>query len=206
MSAKLFFYPEKMGRIILLGMEEIMGLNGMNAVLRLGNLGKLIQDHPSARADRTFPFETVSAIMQALELTYGARGGRGVALRVGRATFKNGLKEYGSMLGLTEMAFRLLPLSTKLHTGANAFAELFNKHTDQKVRLEEHDNKIFWHIERCPLCWKRKADEVVCHLAVGLLQESLYWVSGGKAFNVEETACIAHGDAACTMVIDQVPL
>jgi hypothetical protein len=38
------------------------------------------------------------------------------------------------------------------------------------------------------------------------LQEALYWVSGGKVFNVEETACIAHGGAACTVVIDKIPL
>jgi len=206
MSSEQFFYPEKMGRIILLGMEEVMGVNGMNAVLRLGGLEQLVHNYPSASADRTFPFKTISAIQSALELTYGPRGGRGVALRVGRATFKSGVKEYGSMLGLTEMAFRLLPLSTKLHTGANTFAELFNKYTDQKVRLEESANKIFWHIERCPLCWGRKAEDVVCHLAVGLLQESLYWVSGGKTFNVEETSCIARGDSACTIVIDQTPL
>jgi predicted hydrocarbon binding protein len=206
MSAGQFFYPEKMGRIILLGMEEVMGVNGMNAVLRLGGLEHLVQNYPQGDADRTFPFETISAIQTALELTYGPRGGHGVALRVGRATFKSGIKEYGSMLGLTEMAFRLLPLATKLHTGANTFAELFNKYTDQKVRLEERDDKIFWHIERCPLCWGRKAEDVVCHLAVGLLQESLYWVSGGKMFNVEEIACIARGDPTCTIVINQTPL
>jgi len=206
MSVGQFFYPEKMGRIILLGMEEVMGLNGMNGVLRLGGLEAWIQNYPSTRIDKTFPFETISAIQNSLELAYGPRGGRGVALRIGRATFKTGLKEYGSMLGFTEMAFRLLPLSTKLHTGAIAFAELFNKYTDQKVRLEERKNQIFWHIERCPLCWGRKAEEVVCHLAVGLLQESLYWVSGGKMFNLEETACIARGDSACTIVIDQTPL
>jgi predicted hydrocarbon binding protein len=187
-------------------MEEVMGVNGMNAVLRLGSLDHLIQNYPTASTDRTFSFETISAIQTSLELTYGPRGGRGVALRVGRSTFKSGLKEYGSVLGLTEMAFRLLPLSNKLHTGAHAFADLFNKYTDQKVRLEERDNKIFWIIERCPLCWGRKADDVVCHLAVGLLQESLYWVSGGKMFNIEETACIARGDSACTIIIDQSPL
>jgi predicted hydrocarbon binding protein len=46
----------------------------------------------------------------------------------------------------------------------------------------------------------------MCHLAVGLLQESLYWLSGGKMFNVEETACIGRGDAACTISIDRTPL
>lgn len=206
MSSSQFFYPQKMGRIILQGMEEVLGSNGINTVLRLGSLESLITEYPPARADRTFPFETVSAIQSALELTYGPRGGRGVALRVGRATFKYGLKEYGSTLGLTEMAFKLLPLPTKLHTGTKAFSDLFNTHTDQKVRVDEEEGRIYWHIERCPLCWERKANEPVCHLAVGLLQESLYWLSGGKAFNVEETACCAHGDPACTIVIDQSPL
>jgi predicted hydrocarbon binding protein len=175
-------------------------------VLRLNSLEGIAQNFPPLNNDRTFSFETVSAIQTAFELAYGPRGGRGVALRVGRASFKYGLKEYGSMLGLTEMAFRLLSLSTKLHAGAKTFAELFNKHTDQKVRVEEQGNKILWHIERCPLCWERKAEEPVCHLAVGLLQEALYWVSGGKVFNVEETACMACGDPDCTIVIDQTPL
>ena len=110
------------------------------------------------------------------------------------------------MLGLTEMAFRLLPLSTKLHTGANSFAGLFNKHTDQRVRVEEFDTTILWHIERCPLCWERTSDGPVCHLAVGLLQEALYWLSGGKVFSVEEIACHARGDERCTILIQKTPL
>ena len=104
------------------------------------------------------------------------------------------------------MAFRLLPLPSKLHAGASAFAELFNNFTDQRVRVEEEDGTILWHIERCPLCWERKAQDPVCHLAVGLLQEALYWLSGGKVFNVEEKTCIAAGDQTCTIVIDQAPL
>ena len=110
------------------------------------------------------------------------------------------------MLGLTEMTFRLLPLSMKLHIGAKTFADLFNKHTDQKVRVEERDAQILWHIERCPLCWERKTVEPACHLAVGVLQEALYWLSGGKVLNVEETTCIARGDVACTIVVDKTPL
>jgi predicted hydrocarbon binding protein len=205
MSGESFFYPPKMGRIILLGMEEVMGLNGVDTVLRLSPFENLIQDSSQLSADHPFSFETVSRLQSTLEQAYGPRGGRGLALRIGRACFKHGLKEYGHMLGLTEMAFRLLSLPVKLRIGAKTFADLFNKHTDQRVRVEERDNKIFWHIERCPVCWERKAEEPICHLAVGLLQESLYWLSGGKIFNVEETACIAKGDAVCTIVIDQIP-
>lgn len=201
-----FFYPQKMGRIILLGMEEVISKGGVDAILHLAELDDLIQNYPPPKAEKSFSFEKVSLLLGTLEQAYGPRGGRGLALRTGRASFKYGLKEYGTMLGLTEVAFRLLPLSTKLRVGARSFAELFNKHTDQRVRVEETDSTIFWHIERCPLCWERKADEPICHLAVGLLQEALYWLSGGKVFNVEETACIARGDSNCTILVYKTPL
>ncbi|MCX6058585.1 MAG: 4-vinyl reductase [Chloroflexi bacterium] len=205
MSAESFFYPQKMGRIIFLSMEEVMGSHGVDAILLLASLEKFVQNYPPDAKVRDFPFETVSLLQSTLEKAYGPRGGRGLALRVGRACFKYGLKEYGSMLGLTEMAFRLLSMPTKLSAGARSFAGLFNKYTDQKVQVEEKENKIFWHIERCPLCWGRTADEPICHLAVGLLQESLYWLSGGKVFDVKETTCIAQGDATCTIAIDTTP-
>lgn len=206
MNNNAFFYPQKMGRIILLGMEEVISKGGVESILHLAELDDLIQNYPPSKPERSFSFEKVSLLLGTLEQAYGPRGGRGLALRTGRASFKYGLKEYGSMLGLTEVAFRLLPLSTKLRVGARSFAELFNKHTDQRVRVEETDSTIFWHIERCPLCWERKADEPICHLAVGLLQEALYWLSGGKVFNVEETACIARGDSNCTILVYKTPL
>jgi predicted hydrocarbon binding protein len=206
MSEKPLFYPPKMGRIMLFGMEEIMGVKGVEKVLEFSSLEKPIQYPLTANSSQDFSFKTIASLQSTLELLYGPHGGRGMALRIGRACFKYGLKEYGSMLGLTEMTFRLLPLSMKLHIGAKAFADLFNKHTDQRVRVEEKDGQIVWNIERCSLCWDRKAGEPVCHLAVGLLQESLYWLSGGKVFNVEETACIARGDSACAITIDQTPL
>ncbi len=206
MSDTPFFYPQKMGRVILLGMEEVVGANALVAILQLASLDGFIRNYPPASAEKTIPFSLISQLQTSLELTYGPHGGRGVALRVGRASFKYGLKEYGSLLGLTEMAFRLLPLPTKLRTGAKTFADLFNKYTDQKVRVEEKNNQIFWHIEQCPLCWDRHVNEPICHLAVGLLQESLYWLSGGKVFNVEEVSCIARGDSTCTIAIDQTPI
>ena len=111
MSDGSFYYPQKMGRLILLGMEEVLGAGSLNGVLRLNSLEDMATNYPPISNDRTFSFEKVSAIQTAFELAYGPHGGRGVALRVGRASFKYGLKEYGSMLGLTEMAFRLLSLS-----------------------------------------------------------------------------------------------
>ena len=152
------------------------------------------------------PFYAIADIQMALEQLYGPRGGRGVALRIGRACFQHGLRDFGPMFGLTDLAFRMLPLKTRLTVGANSLAEIFNKYSDQRVRLEDTGRTLYWHIERCPLCWQRRTDSPSCHMAVGLLQESLYWLSGGKFFNIEEIQCVACGDSACTISIDKVPM
>jgi len=205
-STRGYFYPNHMGRIVLLAMEEILGRNGVNAVLNLASLADYINHYPPHNQDLHIPFEHISRMQSALEDEYGPRGGRGLALRSGRACFKYGLREFDPEFGLTDLAFRLLPLPAKLKVGSEAFAGLFNHFTDQRVRLETDEKSIFWHIERCPLCWQRRTSDPACHLAVGMLQEALYWVSGGKFFNVEETDCIARGDATCTIVIDQNPM
>ena len=201
-----FHYPNRMGRIILLSMEEVMGRNGVNALLKLASQPALIENYPADDTKLDFPFSTVSNLGETLEQVYGPHGGRGLSLRIGRACFNYGVRQYGMQMGLTQMAFKLLPLPAKLSAGAKAFAELFNLFTDQRVRVEEDGRKLLWHIERCPLCWERKTHEPACHLAVGLLQEALYWLSGGKVFNVEEQTCIAAGDSVCTIAIDQSPI
>lgn len=201
-----YFYPNQLGRMILMGMEEVVGRIGVNAVLNQGNLSHLIDNYPPNTMDREFKFEYLGAIQQAFEKIYGVRGGRGLSIRVGRACFKHGLREYGPVLGFTDLAFRLLPLDEKLRTGAAIFAEIFNRFSDQRVVVDEDDECFYWKIERCPVCWGRTSDAPVCHLAVGLLQESLYWVSGGKFYNVEEVECIAMGDAVCCIVVEKKAL
>ena len=214
-SEKTYYYPNRMGRILLLAMEEILGHSGVNAVLNLANLPAYINNYPAYNQDLNFSFGHISQLQIGLERAYGPRIGRGLALRVGRASFKYGLREFGPELGLTDLAFRLLPLPAKLKAGSEAFAALFNNFTDQRVRLERDEKVIYWHIERCPLCWGRQvegnagsvqSDGPCCHLAVGLLQEALYWISAGKYFEVEEEKCIACGDSTCTIVINQTPM
>jgi predicted hydrocarbon binding protein len=198
--------PNTMGRILLLGMQEILGTDGLNAVLSASGLPAWSDSYPPDDMRPEFAFSDLSQVQAALENIYGPRGGRGLALRTGRAAFKFGLRQFAEQLGLNEVGFRLLPLSEKLPRGAEIFADLFNQFSDQCVRVETCDTFILWHIERCPVCWERHSPDPLCHLAVGVLQEALYWVSGGKSFMVEETACIARGDPACTIAINRQPL
>jgi predicted hydrocarbon binding protein len=198
-----YFWPNKMGRMFLLALEDVMGKNGVSAVLNLAKLKHLVNHYPPNNLDLGFSFEEMSGLNQALEDMYGPRGGRGLAIRAGRAGFKYALKDFGSLLGMADLAFRLLPLGMKLKVGLNAMADTFNKFTDQRVTLEEEADRFVYVIDRCPVCWGRHADEPTCHAATGLLQETVHWISGGKTFHIEETSCAAElswdifNDSAC---------
>ncbi|HIE39373.1 MAG TPA: 4-vinyl reductase [Anaerolineales bacterium] len=201
-----YYFPNKMGRILLLAMEEVMGRNGVNAVLNLANLRHLLGKYPPNNFDREFSFGELSRLLGALDEMYGVRGGRGLALRVGRSCFRFGIKDFGPMLGIADLAFRVMPLTMKLKIGFEVFAEVFNKFSDHHVRLGENEDSFLWTIEQCGVCWGRTAAAPCCHLAVGILQEALYWVSGGRNFDAEEVSCIAAGDRTCTIQIDKQPV
>jgi len=165
-----------------------------------------VNNYPPNNFDRQVSFVEIGALMRSLDEMYGPRGGRGLALRAGRAAFKYGIKEFGPVLGIADLAFRLLPLNMKLKVGADVFAETFNKFSDQVVRITDEEERIVWQNVRCPMCWERRSEAPCCHLAIGILQEALYWVSGGKHFDVNQTTCHASGDEVCTFIIDKKPM
>ncbi len=200
-----FYYPNKGGRISLIALEEVMGKNGINAILNMAKLSHFIDDYPPDDLKREFDFADFGALNQALEDMYGPRGARGLSLRMGRAAFAYVIRDFGSMVGMADLAFKVLPLRTKLKVGVIAMAETFSKISDQTTRVEEDKEKFIYNIERCPVCWGRKTAKPVCFQAIGLLQEGLRWVSGGKNFRVEENLCIAKGDPTCTFFIEKEP-
>ena len=206
-TQKAIHPPNRMEQVLLLAMEEILGIAGVNQVFHLADLPEyVIQDHAPAGWDPIFPLKKISHLLVGLESAYGTLAGRGLAQRIGRACFKYSLNEFGPELGFSDLSFRLLPLHAKLKTCNEAFAALFNRFIGQLIRLETDEKSLTWQIEHCPLCRGRHSDVPCCQLAVGWLQELLFWVSGGRCFEVEERKCMACGDNACIIVIDRAPM
>ncbi len=205
-SALAHCFPNPIGRMILGSMEEVIGKNGLSAALNLAGLVSLMESFSCTAEEKGLSFGVLGALQGALELAYGPRGGRGLALRSGRVFFNRLVREYGVEMGLTASAFRLQPVDKRVKAVLDALATFFNQRTDQIVQILEADQKVLWYAETCPLCWGRHESEPVCQLTVGMLQEGAYWASGGKIYNVVEEACIACGDPACIVALDRIPL
>jgi predicted hydrocarbon binding protein len=200
------YYPNKIARIYLEVLEDIMGRNGLRSVLHAADLDRLIDNYPPNDLKKEFDFAEFAALNQALDDTYGVRGGRVFALRGGKASVKAGLEAFGAAVGVSGLALRILPLSAKLKIGLPAMARIFTTFSDQLSIVKEIDDRFVYTIKECPVCWGRHSERAICHGAVGLLQGGVHWVSGGKDFTVVETQCKAKGDQDCVFEIFKEPL
>ncbi|NLF77874.1 MAG: 4-vinyl reductase [Chloroflexi bacterium] len=201
-----FYYPNKFARITIEALEQVMGKNGLNAILHLAGLSEYINNYPPNNLEKEYDFAYFTALCVALEEMYGPRGGRGLALRAGRATFADALRGFGALAGVGDLAFKVLPLAAKLKIGLPAVANIFTQFSDQISNVHDDGDKYIYTLERCPMCWNRKSDRAVCFVGQGLLQESLRWVSGGHEFKVDISTCIAKGDDMGRYVIYKEPI
>lgn len=200
------YYPNKVARIYIQALEDVMGKNGLNAILNLAGLNNLVDNYPADNLERQFDFADFSGLNAALEEMYGPRGGRGLALRAGRAAFASALKNFGALAGAGDLAFKVLPLPAKLKIGVPSMAKIFSQISDQHSTVEETASDFVYTIHQCPTCWGRQGDKPLCHAGAGLLLEGLKWVSGGHEFRVTETRCVAVGDPVCVYLIQKDPV
>jgi hypothetical protein len=163
-------------------------------------------------ADRLFarlnaaPIGDLSALHLLLQEDYGQRGGQGLALRLGRASFQYAIRRWGEGAGLTGSAFRLQPSPRRIRTALDALANYLSEQLDSRITRTEDPTCWMWRVERCPACRERTASGPDCHLLAGVLQETLTWAGGGRIYRVRELECCAAGAPACLFQIEKKPL
>lgn len=201
------YYPNRFALILFNALEEIMGRNGLNAVLNISGLSQFIDNPPPDNMEKGFDFAYISALGRGLEEMYGPRGGRGLALRAGRVLFAQGLSNFGALVGASDLAFRVLPLPAKLKFGLPAVAKVFDSLSDQKSYVKDPGGDYFeYYIERCSMCWGREVDRPGGYIAVGILEEAMRWVSGGRTFRVDQVKCMGMKHEVCLFHVYKEPI
>jgi hypothetical protein len=195
-------YANKAARVYLLALDEVLGRNGVGAVLRFAKLGHLVGSYPPDNLDPAFPFEDFAAINQAIQDMYGDRAAKGLCLRAGRLAFEQIMNDVELAPGLSDVTIGLLPKLARIKAGLAILADTFTKLGDQPTYLSEHEDHLAFGLQACPACWGRSSDEPVCFAVSGMLEEALRFLSDGQQIGAAETACIAKGDDTCTFAID----
>jgi len=194
----------QIGKIMLDGVHDIIGQAGINAI---SNLPKTPHSPGLIPANlEKISFSELSTIQGVLEAMYGRQGGQGIALRAGRASSSMIYRKFGQRMGLSNLDFRLLPTQTRIKAGLEALAKTVSDLCCEPFLMAEDGEAWIWRVHTCPVCWQRQCEGPVCYFIVGLLQEFVSTISGGKIYNIAESECLANGAESCTFRIDKQAL
>lgn len=196
-------YPNRFGRAFFLALLEVVGDNGFAGLMSRAGLPYDRATLPPDDMERDFDFAVLATLNQALDDVYGARGGRGMALRAGRAWLVKGLNRFGALSGIDDPAFRTLPADERVRIALKALASIFTHFTDQATELEDTPSSFHFIVEISPLAWGVTAEKPVCHALVGLLQETARWAANGREYVVREIECRAAGGERCVFAISK---
>lgn len=190
-------------RQALISMQEVMGENGLNAVLKSCGLERFAGNFPPNDLEPSIKASQYAQLNQAIEDFYG-RGGKGMLLRIGRASFQYGVREQAALLGIAGVALKLLPEKQRIKFILNGMADALKKSNPQvNAWVEDGGGKLAYIESTCAICNSRHSDHPICYLYIGSVSEAVKWATG-KDYEINETHCIAKGDEYCRFEVGDV--
>src|SRR6185503_7732617 len=187
-------------RQALTSAQEVMGENGLTAVLKTSDLERFVGNFPPDNLEPSIQASQYSKLNEAIEAFYG-RGGRGMLRRIGKASFQYAVREQAALLGLAGAALKLLPEKQRIKFILNSMANALKKSNPQvDARLDESGERLAYMESTCAICYGRHSEAPICYLYVGSISEAIQWATG-REYQVVETHCVAKGDPYCRFEI-----
>jgi predicted hydrocarbon binding protein len=191
-------------RVILLGVIEIIGHNGLKSVLNFSGLSKYIDNLPAGDTEKTGPkISEVAKLSEGIEEIYGKNGARAILLQVGRMQAKWGVEENPSIAEAAQTAMSGMSESDRAKVILTYTADTLSKQLNTKSWIEQDGDVFFYKDGAVTHCFNRKSDVPVCHTGAGFLAGLVDWAVGNNNWKVEETQCAAMGEPLCTYRISK---
>ena len=189
---------------MLQGVEEVLGENGLNAVLRSSGLERYVGNPPENNLESGVLAREYARLNEAIEQFTG-RAGKGMLQRIGRASFRWGIKEQAALMGLANIALKALPQRLRKRAILLGLRKGLMDLVDfGQVSVQDVDGVMVYTDYACTICHTRHSDDVsICHLYVGTLGEAMAYATDKsfRDFDIVETHCRARGHDYCRFEI-----
>ena len=121
--------------------------------------------------------------------------------RIGRASFRYGVEEQAALMGVAGVALKVMSQRARVKFILTRVAKaLMEVNEETCIEVEETPEGFVFVDMFCALCYGRQAEEPVCHLLVGSIDEAVKWATG-KEYEVREIECRAMGGDACRFLV-----
>jgi len=187
-------------RQAIMAIGQVMGQQGLKVVLREAGLERYVDELPPNDLEQDVSTVDYAALNQAVEEFYG-RAGKGMLQRIGRASFRYGVEEQATLMGVAGAAMKLMPQKTRIKFILTQMAKsLMDVNQDTTIEVQETPQGFVFADFTCGVCCCRKADHPICHLYIGSISEAVKWATG-QEYEVREIECRAIGAEACRFLV-----
>jgi len=189
-------------RQALVAAQDVMGENGLDAVLRASGLERFVGNFPPDDLNPSIQASQYARFNAAIEEFYG-RGGRGMLRRIGKASFEYAVREQAALLGVAGAALKLLPERQRVKFILNQMVSALKKTNPQvEAWVDDNGGRVAFIESTCAICHSRVSETPICHLYVGSIGEAVRWASG-REHQIIETHCLAKGDPYCRFEVGE---
>ena len=187
-------------RQAIMAIGQVMGQRGLKVVLREAGLERYVDELPPDDLEQDISTVDYAALNQAVEEFYG-RAGKGMLQRIGRASFRYGVEEQATLMGVAGAAIKLMPQKTRIKFILTQMAKsLMDVNQDTTIEVQETPQGFVFADCTCGVCCCRKAEHPICHLYIGSISEAVKWATG-QEYEVREIECRATGAEACRFLV-----
>ncbi len=172
-------------RITLDASEEVLGVNGLKAILNFSKMSHLIDNKPDYSFEKNFTDDEFRAISASYIDVLGIDGARAVFRMIGKSMIKNTVK-----IGAFD-SIKDLPPDEKIFKAIELYSMVSGR-----GKVTREGDVIVYDNPQCTLCAHVKHSQPVCSIYNGVFDFIIEW-AGVKNRKTVETACMAMGDKTC---------
>jgi predicted hydrocarbon binding protein len=187
-------------RQTLLAIRQVLGEQGAKDIYHAAKLDAYLNKLPPDNLQRTLSAIEYANLMQIIETTYREEG-PSILRRIGKASFHVILREQPSWMSTAKRVLSLWVSGNRAQFMLEAIVDAQRKtYPNTEIWMEEKNGGLAYIDQNCLVCYGRQSSHTVCHLTSGYLREAIQWATEME-FEVQETDCIAKGDAYCRFKI-----
>jgi predicted hydrocarbon binding protein len=172
-------------RIVLDGIEDVIGENGKNALLNYGKMSRLIDDKPDYSFEKNFTDGEYAAIISSIYTIIGLKGSKAIMRQVGDATARriidSGVLDSVKDFKKEEKLLKALEIYV-MGSG--------------RGKVTDEGGTVVFDNEKCTVCLNIEDGAPVCTFVNGIIDGLAKW-AGVEGKRSVETKCKAMGDNSC---------
>ena len=196
-----FTLPNKFVAVLLLALDELMGTNGLNALLNTAGLKEWIENPPAKNDERGVDFIQLTVLTQTLIDLYGEKGSQSLMRPANNRIFQE-LWSSDSRFDFTQDSeFISLDAINRIEQGLEAFSGVLSDQSDLVTSSGLSESGVHFTLAKCPYCWGLEGETPQCSAFIGLLETASRKFAPDSSFSIEESECACSDNDNCVFTI-----